>query len=155
MHRAGAAKGHAATKLCSRQSKNVPHVPEQGHIRIAVKAAIDSIYLEFHHVVPIPYQTSILRATLYRWNSTQNPAHQQFACVVEKALSPSVSVFRRGCSMAVTGPGAKEHFVAGTRPIYGKKRASFNEEPPLHRTRRPQARLVSPSRRPPKERPWN
>jgi hypothetical protein len=66
----GAAKRHAAAKLCSRQSQYVPHVPRQGHVGIASERALLSIHFELQglqHQVPLPQsQTSILRATLYR-----------------------------------------------------------------------------------------
>jgi hypothetical protein len=54
MHSAGAAKGHAAAKLCSRESKYVAQVPQQGQVGIAIESAIYPIHFEFHFEIPFP-----------------------------------------------------------------------------------------------------
>jgi hypothetical protein len=49
MNRARSAESHSAAKLGSRQPQDVPHVPEQWHIGIAIERAIYPVYLQLHH----------------------------------------------------------------------------------------------------------
>src|ERR1700730_16496690 len=74
MHGTGAAQGHAAAKLCSRQSQDVAHVPQQGHTGIAVERAIYSIHSKTDHRPPFLFSASILPAT------GKNPANVQIGC---------------------------------------------------------------------------
>src|SRR5215469_7278064 len=48
-HRARTAQRHPASKFRPRQSKNVPQIPQQRHLRIAIKRACCAIYLEMNH----------------------------------------------------------------------------------------------------------
>jgi hypothetical protein len=49
MNRASAAESHATAKLCPRQPQDVPHVPQQGHVGIAIERAIYPVHLQLHH----------------------------------------------------------------------------------------------------------
>jgi len=74
---------------------------------------------------------------------TQNPAHQQFACAAEKALSRgdvsfSTRVFNGGHRVR-----REAAFRYKNKANYGKELASFKKKPPLHRTRTTQSGLVS------------
>ena len=62
MHSAGAAKGHAAAKLCSRESKYVAQVPQQGQVGIAIESAIYPIHFELHLHDPLSKFNPVLCA---------------------------------------------------------------------------------------------
>src|ERR1035438_6751763 len=64
MNRASAAESHATAKLRSRQSQNVPYVPEQGHAGIAIERAIYPIHLELHHQ-DHPFALSVKHSTCH------------------------------------------------------------------------------------------
>src|SRR3954471_8803850 len=48
-HRARAAERHPASKFRSRHSKNVAQIPQQRHLRIAVKTSCLAIHFEMNH----------------------------------------------------------------------------------------------------------
>jgi hypothetical protein len=64
MNRASAAESHAAAELGSRQSQDVPHVPEQGHVGVTIERAIYPIHFELHHQDP-PFLFSVKHSTCH------------------------------------------------------------------------------------------
>jgi hypothetical protein len=47
--RTSSTQANAATELGSRQSQNIPQVPEQWHFGIPIKPPLDTIHLELNH----------------------------------------------------------------------------------------------------------
>jgi hypothetical protein len=65
MHRAGAAKGSAATELTAGQSNFVPEIPQQRHIRVAIELTADTIDLQGNHLCSPCFACSLILSNYY------------------------------------------------------------------------------------------
>jgi hypothetical protein len=75
-----AAESHPTAKFCSCQSRDVPHVPEQGHVGVTIELRSIPFTLSFTIGITLSATwSSVLRARLHRAPRKAKAARSQFA----------------------------------------------------------------------------